>query len=380
MSIYIHVPFCVAKCGYCDFFSVTDLTCTDDYVDALLREISLKADRGQCIETLYFGGGTPSVLTVAQIEKIIGAVKNSFNAAALAEVTLEVNPGTIKASYFNDLKQTGVNRLSIGVQSFSGEKLKFLGRIHTADQAVKAISDARKAGFENVGLDLIYGLPGETSESWRQDLGRALKFMPEHLSCYMLTLEQGTPLYEAAKKNVFQPCTNDQLADLFQFTSGGLTQNGFIHYEISNFAKDEVHFSRHNARYWQRKPYLGFGPAAHSFDGTSRFWNADNLKQYFADINSGKPCFGRELLTEDQAMLESVMLALRTSRGLDINAFEDRFGIVFTIEFKEVLEQIRNQHFCEVKDGRFRLNLEGQTRLNSILEGFADCVFYEIPG
>jgi oxygen-independent coproporphyrinogen-3 oxidase len=423
VSVYIHVPFCLKKCSYCDFYSTSTLSLLPAYVKSLQQEIKIrtglpvlpgkkgKSDRldipdpvPKKARTIYFGGGTPSLLPLEDVERILKAVHKGYRVSRNAEITFEVNPGTVDERYLSGLKDLGINRLSIGVQSFETGKIKVLNRIHTIEQSMGAVESAKSAGFENIGLDLIYGTPGETWEKWCQDLKIAIGFKVAHLSCYMLTLEQGTPLKAQYEKGLFQLPGPDILADLFMATSRFLGQHGYEHYEISNFARGKKNRSRHNSSYWQMMPYDGFGPAAHSFgtlrensqnnlgsnpSSPVRSWNMADLDAYIHSLSSGLlPVQEREVLSLEQQMLERVMLGLRTNDGLDIPAFEKIMGRDFLIEFDSLVADLQTQGLGAVVPGqsfleqigpgkagpgkRFLLTLSGRARLDSIVEAFAD--------
>ena len=236
-GIYIHIPFCLRKCAYCDFYSLTDLTLRQPFVASLLQEMALVDSHETLSDTLYFGGGTPSVLTPQQIETLMQQARSLFTLTPDAEITMEVNPGTVTQDYLNFLRQIGINRINIGVQSFSRDTLEFLGRIHSPDHATQAIQCARKAGFDNIGLDLIFGIPGQDAASWQYDLKMALAFAPEHLSCYILTFEKGTPLDQMRKSNAFKVPPEQHIAEHFRITQQVLNDAGYEQYEISNYAR-----------------------------------------------------------------------------------------------------------------------------------------------
>ncbi len=375
-SIYIHIPFCVKKCVYCDFYSKTRISLIPEYVDTVQKEIEQRSVNEEKIHTLYFGGGTPSLLPVRAVHQLLESVKKNFSVSRDAEITLEVNPGTIDAVYLSDLRQIGVNRLSIGVQSFDDNKLNFLGRIHTADQALKTIENAQKAGFSNISIDLIYGVLHETRDAWMKDLKTAVRMNPSHLSCYMLTIEPGTPLHQQLKNGQIDPVDSEVLSELFRRTVLFLDGLGYEQYEISSFSNSRRTRSRHNSNYWNMTPYYGFGAAAHSFDGKTRSWNVRNIETYITEMKSGtRSVRGREKLTMEQSMLEMIMLRLRTREGLDLNQFANLFGISFQTRFETLLKQIHSDALGEVKKGRFSLTLDGKIRLNSIVEGFAQTIF-----
>jgi oxygen-independent coproporphyrinogen III oxidase len=376
ISLYIHIPFCIQKCRYCDFYSEVKPAIIPDYIDSLLKEIRLKLAPGQNIDTVYLGGGTPSLLSVSQIESILETLTKICHINPEAEITCELNPGTItgtlNSDYLSGLRQTGVNRLSIGVQSFNEDKLKFLGRIHSAAEAVSTIDNAAKAGFENISLDFIYGLPKESTADWIMDQKKALEFNPSHLSCYMLTIEAGTPLATDLEKELFVPFDQEMMADWFKMTSQYLTEAGFEHYEISNFSRGQNKRSRHNSRYWDMLPYTGLGAGSHSFDGAVRSWNHSNIDKYIKDIKADKmPVEASESLNMDQQMAEMIMLRLRTLEGLNLRAFERKFAITFQSRFKNILNMILAEKLGEIKKRQFFLSLEGRTRLDSIVEAFA---------
>ncbi|SDT84253.1 radical SAM family heme chaperone HemW [Desulfobacula phenolica] len=372
-SIYIHIPFCVKKCVYCDFYSKTDLSLIPGYINALQKEIEKRSGLKDAIDTIYFGGGTPSLLSAKEVETLLQTIGDCFSVASDVEVTFEVNPGTVDLNYFRELKNVGINRLSIGVQSFDDDKLKFLNRIHTAGQARNAIDYAGKAGFDNISMDLIYGIPFETKTAWLKDLKTAVTLMPPHLSCYMLTIESGTPLHEQLKKGVIRPLGTSDMTVLFKQTSQFLGEAGYDHYEISNFSKGRQNRSKHNSKYWDMIPYYGFGAAAHSYDKKTRSWNYRSIDAYIKDICSGRlPVEDRETLTSRQTMIEMIMLRLRTLEGLDLKKFTTLFCVSFETRFKDILDHILESSFGSVKDGRFALTLEGRAHLDSIVEAFAE--------
>ncbi|MEE4607737.1 MAG: radical SAM family heme chaperone HemW [Desulfobacteraceae bacterium] len=356
-GIYLHLPFCLGKCPYCDFYSEVG---TEErrrcFLAALHRELALRADRDLAADSLYFGGGTPSLFSPAQIGALIDRIGASFHLVGGSEITLEANPGTVTKDILEGFRAAGINRLNLGIQSFNDRNLAFLGRIHDARAARRAVAAARAAGFADLGLDLIYGLPGQTPAAWRTDLEATLAAAPTHLSCYMLTYAPGTPLDAARSAGHIHPLPEAAVADLFEFTAQVLTENGFVHYEIANFARagNPPAWSRHNRKYWNQAPYLGFGPAAHSFDGSRRSWNDADLDAYIQALESGgPPPGGEEILTREQQMIEAVFLGLRQIAGIDVQKFEARFGVKFEILFGPVLADLteaglamREKGFC----------------------------------
>ncbi|NNK84047.1 MAG: radical SAM family heme chaperone HemW, partial [Desulfobacterales bacterium] len=258
-GIYIHIPFCMSKCPYCDFYSITDTSLKQRFISALIREMNLTYNVPFNCDTLYIGGGTPSVLEPKIITQIIDTAFSLYKLSPDSEVTLEINPGTVSLEKLIEYKSAGVNRISLGVQSFENNNLNFLGRIHTVEDAALAIQWVKEADFKNIGIDLIYGIPGQTRQSWLSDLAKAVSYEPQHLSCYMLTYEPGTTMKEALRKGSFKAMSEKMLGDLFKTTIKFLADKGYIQYEISNFAHEKKLRSRHNQKYWLFSPYIGLG-------------------------------------------------------------------------------------------------------------------------
>jgi len=364
-GLYIHIPFCVKKCIYCDFYSTIDLGKISRFLDALQREIKLAANCRLTFDSLYIGGGTPSVLDPGDIGCIVESVLGQFDVLPDAEITLEVNPGTLSPEKLEAYRQGGINRLNIGVQSFQNDNLEFLGRIHSGYQAHETIQWAHQTGFDNIGLDLIYGLPGQDPGQWIADLEQAVALAPEHLSCYMLTRESGTPLDREIKAGRLRLPTGHTMRKLFDITIDFLTAHGFYHYEISNFARLSENgrcpwMSRHNRKYWSADPYLGLGPSAHSFIQPRRWWNYSSVSEYVRKIAAGQlPLAGEETLTREQRMLEVIYLGLRTKEGIDLRAFERNFGLTFDKVYKEELGQLQNEGLLELTPTQCRLTRDG---------------------
>ena len=286
-GIYVHVPFCVKKCDYCDFYSCTDLEKIQVYVDSLIHEMTMRTDLSFSSDTLYFGGGTPSLLQPDQIQALLKAVADRFQLSQNTEITIEANPGTVTAEKLAGFYQAGVNRINIGVQSFSDFFLGFLSRIHTAKEAIDSFEAARSVGFDNIGLDLIYGLPGQTERMWQADLDAAIDLRPEHLSCYMLTYESGTRMERNLRNHLFQPLSDKSVGRLYEFTVQYLEDNGYGQYEVSNFSTSHQTRSKHNQKYWTHSPYIGLGQSAHSLTGKKRSWNARSLEVYLDKTGQG---------------------------------------------------------------------------------------------
>ncbi|MCR4437749.1 MAG: radical SAM family heme chaperone HemW [bacterium] len=324
-GLYVHVPFCRRKCPYCDFYSVPFRTEeAEHFLAALQREMRLWAKQGPLagtpFTTLYIGGGTPSLLTPAQLSTIFSAVDSLFRLHSGAEVTLEANPATLSASQLCALRTVGVNRLSLGVQSLHEGELHTLGRLHTAAEAERTFRQAREAGFDNLSVDLIFGIPGQTTASWEATLRKVIDWSPEHLSTYALTLEPCTPMAQAVARGALRPVGTEEEKRMYLLAHDLLTANGYEHYEISNYAKPGSR-CRHNMQYWQRHPYLGLGPSAHSFHGNQRWWNVADVSAYCQALaHDSLPVQEREVLTGEQGRLETIMLALRTAEGLELRS------------------------------------------------------------
>jgi len=373
-GIYIHIPFCIRKCDYCDFYSITDFSLIPDFVSALIREMGMMSFHADFpCDTLYLGGGTPSVLKPEQIRRILEAAFEYFDLRSQAEITLEANPGTLSPESLREFRNMGINRLNIGVQSFSDENLAFLGRIHTAQDAALALKSAEKAGFDNMGLDLIYALPGQSEKDWRADMEQALAFAPAHLSCYMLTYESGTRLTQKMEKGIFSPLEEESSGNLFEFTVNFLESKGYAQYEISNFARSPELQSLHNRKYWSFAPYIGLGPAAHSFLPPQRRWNCRSVTAYIDLLKQNiLPEAGKEFLTSEQQMLEAVYLGLRKKEGILIREFEKRFAVCFDDLFGELRKELKKKGFLETDAARCALSVPGMRFLDSITSLFAD--------
>jgi oxygen-independent coproporphyrinogen-3 oxidase len=379
-GIYVHIPFCVRKCHYCDFYSTTDLSLIEDFVIALEREIQMVAPVDLEFDSLYFGGGTPSVLTPGQVRRVAGAVSRNFTFLPDIEVSLEVNPGSVDRHKLAAYRGEGINRLNIGAQSFNERHLRFLRRIHSTAEARQTIEWARAAGFEHLGLDLIYGLPGQTRDDWIEDLRTAVSFQPEHLSCYLLAVEPGTPLHTDVRCGRVEPVGEEIGAGLFRATVEFLAGCGYLQYEVSNFACSDRgagtdHRSRHNRKYWTFAPYLGFGPGAHSYLEPRRCWNHRNLQTYLADIRSGtRPTADSEALTGSQMMMEAILLGLRQSDGIDLFAFKNKFGLDFEQYFAGQIKELLKEGKARVGEHRLALTCEGMLLLDSICRRFVEAL------
>jgi oxygen-independent coproporphyrinogen III oxidase len=366
-GIYIHIPFCVQKCGYCGFSSTTDRALIPDFLMALSSEAFSYRELWNRFDTLYIGGGTPSVLTTDDLGRMIDNIRTAFTIASGAEITVEVNPGDIHAAYLRRMRVAGVNRLNIGCQSFDDKTLVFLGRRHTARQAGESIRLAREAGFDNIGIDLIYGIPGQSITRWRETLGEALSFAPDHLSCYQLTIEEGTPLAELCRKGEVTLPDDAIQADFFLMTSRMLEESGYDHYEVSNFAHLSDTQSHHNKKYWNHTPYLGLGPSAHSFDGSRRWWNTRSVDAYIRNLAAGRsPVSASELLTVEQMRLETLFLGFRTGRGVHLADYKSRFGQDLILEKAKILKRLGEEGLVEIHDGFLRPTRSGMAVADSL--------------
>lgn len=326
-GIYIHIPFCRKACHYCNFHFSTSLGRADSMVEAISAEIILRAhEMKEDIETIYFGGGTPSILNPSQIAQLLDTISSNYPVAPAPEITLEANPDDITAEKAKAWKQMGINRFSIGVQSFVDENLQWMNRAHDAAQSIACLSTIREAGFENFSIDLIYGTPGQTQQGWIKDLEKAIELKIPHLSCYALTVEEGTALHHMIGSGKKEKISADEQAERFDALVQLSSAAGYIHYEISNLALPGKE-SKHNSAYWEAKPYLGFGPSAHSYSGIKRSWNiSDNLK-YIQSIEAGILPFEEETLREIDQLNEYIMTSLRSIHGLQKEIIKTRWGM-----------------------------------------------------
>lgn len=367
-GLYIHIPFCLTKCGYCGFYSVTDRSRLPDLMAALLREADLHRDRWGAFDTVYIGGGTPSLIPPRDLETLLEGIRTRLAILPDPEITVEVNPGDLDEPLLEDLRRLGVNRLNIGCQAFDDGTLTLLGRRHTAREALDAVRLARRAGFPRIGLDLIYGIPGQPLSHWLSTLETAIGLEPEHLSCYQLTVEAGTPLEQRRREGKIVFPEEELQADFFLRTSERLEDAGYCHYEVSNFSRGPEAESRHNRKYWDHTPYLGLGPSAHSFDGATRFWNSRSLDDYLDRLGRGtSPAAASERLTPAQFRLETLMLGFRTRRGIDLEAFKSRHGEDLLLgETGKTIRRLQDEGLVEVRDGFLRPTRSGMAVADSL--------------
>lgn len=353
-GLYIHVPFCGTKCPYCDFYSTTDRSLIPRWLQGIRKEAVSYQETFPALDTVYLGGGSPSLLSAEILEDLVTSLGQIFSFVLETEITLEANPHELNPSLLESLRRMGVLRLSLGVQSFDDRRLQLLRRRHTAYQVNNLVDHIRERGGLDLSLDLLYGLPGQTLDQWRNDLEQAVAFRPEHLSCYQLTYAPGTLFWGLKKKGTLKPLPEKEEERFFLFTSDFLRERGYIHYEISNFAREESHLCRHNQKYWRRTPYLGLGPSAHSFQGDRRWWNVRSVLRYCRALEEGwSPREGEEELDGEQVRLERISLGMRTREGvlleeLGENPFRER-----------VLDQLIRGRLAEVKDGRLIPTIKG---------------------
>ncbi len=357
-SLYIHVPFCRAKCGYCDFNSYPDLEpLYKDYSQALVREFEMAGPA--TLQTVYVGGGTPTVLPPEILTRILRAASTVL--AVDAEVSIEANPGTVDSSTLAHLRGMGVTRLSLGVQSFANQELRLLGRIHTAEEALHAFRGARSAGFDNINLDLIYGLPGQSQAVWRSTLEQALALQPEHLSLYALTVEDGTPLAVSIALGAVSDPEPDLAAEMYEHAQFSLEKAGYEQYEISNWARENGYRCRHNLVYWRNDPYLGIGAGAHSWCGGRRWANVASPGEYVFRLFDGRaPVESEETIGPTLEMGETMMMGLRlVAEGVEFARFQDRFGLDLRQVYQHELSEVAELGLIEIGDERVRLTNRG---------------------
>jgi len=372
-AIYVHIPFCDHKCIYCDFYSIITKDNVSSYKDALIKEISHYAHlySGKCsITSIYFGGGTPSLMEPNYLSEIIHHIKNKFHVSDDSEITIETNPGTVNKEKLKDFLNSGIDRISIGIQSFNEVELKFLTRIHDKETAIRTVMNAGEVGFKNISVDLIFNLPGQTKEIWTNNLEIAASLPIQHISAYSLILEKGTILNKMVLDGKVQIQEDDYDADLYEITIDYLEQKGFIQYEVSNFAKPGFE-CLHNNAYWRYKNYLGFGTSAHSFVNNKRWWNYSSLKMYKAEIETkGSAEANHEIITPENNIDEYIMLALR-SFGIQLSDLEKRFGNEWIKKNKKYLQVLRDNNLITTKDNWLKLTKKGYAICDEIISKFS---------
>lgn len=361
--LYIHIPLCIKKCLYCDFVSVPyDLVIAEDYIDAVCCELQQKKDYLGRLKTIYIGGGTPSVLHEKDLTKLFSCIRNSFRLSPDIEITLEANPGTLNDSKLHTMINSGVNRLSIGIQSFNDNELKTLGRIHDANEALAAVELIKKAGFMNFSIDLIYGIPCQDMEAWMNNLWIAVDLSPQHISAYELTPEINTPLYSLLRTQQYKLPDEETVVEMYSFAIDYLSSHGYGQYEISNFAAHGFECI-HNLNYWNRGEYVGIGAGAHSFINKIRSKNTDDVKKYIKNIKDGITTEEELLrLTSDDEAREFIFLGLRKTEGINIAAAE-RYGLDIVASCDELFKE----GYLEVKNNNVRLTRKGMVISNTII-------------
>ena len=359
-GIYLHIPFCKRRCIYCDFFSTIQSERKAEYVRALCRELEMRKEYldKEPIETIYLGGGTPSQLEKKDFEDIFSYIYKAYPVTSDAEITLEANPDDLTPEYIAMLRTLPFNRLSMGIQTFQEPILKLLQRRHTARQAIEAFQECRKSGFQNISIDLMYGLPGETSASWEQDLQQALSLHPEHISAYHLIYEEGTALWKLRQQHKVEEADEDLSVSLFSALIDRLTTAGYDHYEISNFCLPGFH-SRHNSSYWTGKKYLGCGPSAHSYDGISRQWNIASLDKYIAGITNDSPAFEIEELDLYTRYNDFIITSIRTEWGMPLSRLRNEFGEKLYNYCLRMANPHLKQGTLEIKENTLKLTRKG---------------------
>ena len=359
-GIYIHIPFCKRRCIYCDFFSTTQSEKKAEYVHALVRELEIRKDylNNEEIETIYLGGGTPSQLSQEELEEIFTHIYKVYKVTPDAEITLEANPDDLTPEYVSMLRGLPINRISMGIQTFQEGTLILLHRRHTAQQAIEAFKRCREAGFQNISIDLMYGLPGETLNTWEQDLQQAIDLHPEHISAYHLIYEEGTALWNLREQNKVEEAEEELSLTLFKTLIEKLTKAGYQHYEISNFCLPSLH-SRHNSSYWTGKKYLGCGPSAHSFDGTSRQWNVSSLDKYLEGIRTDQLDFEIEKLDLYTRYNDFVITSIRTCWGMPLSQLRTNYGETLYNYCLQMAKPHIQQGVLEIEEDTLKLTSEG---------------------
>lgn len=362
VGIYIHIPFCKSRCIYCGFYSTTNKELKERYVDALIREIHMRKDdfarlgtslSPSSISTVYFGGGTPSSLSVCDIERIVGALESTFNGTP-SEVTLEMNPDDVTKDYIKAVRQMGINRISMGIQTFDDSRLQFIRRRHNASQAEEAVMTIREEGIHNVSIDLMFGFPNQTMDEWVTDIDKAIALHPTHISAYSLMYEEDTPLFRMLQKGEINQIDDETSLAMYTELINRLTANGYEHYEISNFAMPGYR-SVHNSSYWHDTPYLGFGAAAHSYNKDTRSWNIPDLKKYIESIESGVLPSESEVIDADTHYNDLITTALRTREGLNLDDLPQKYREYALVNARKSI----SEHLLEATDSHIRLTREG---------------------
>lgn len=359
-GIYIHIPFCAKRCLYCDFFSSTDMLFKTPYIQAIIREMELRKDYidNEPIETIYFGGGTPSQLEKKDFEKIFDAINRIFDTSQCQEITLEANPDDMTPEYVASLQKLPFNRISMGVQSFQEKDLRFLNRRHNREQAIRAVALCKEHGISNINIDLIYGLPGQTLDEWSLNLEEAILLDVPHISAYHLIYEERTALYKLLKEGGITPVDEELSVSLFSTLINRLTKAGYLHYEISNFARPG-YISQHNSSYWLGKKYIGIGAAAHSYNGSNRLWSVSSLPLYLKGIATETPNVEIEELDENTQYNDFIITRLRTMWGIQLQKIKELFGEEKWNYLKQQAEPYLQQDLLNLQNETLKLSKKG---------------------
>lgn len=359
-GLYIHIPFCAKRCLYCDFFSNTEMKYKEPYINAVIRELELRKSYtgGEPIETIYFGGGTPSQLQAKDFDRIFNAIYRLFDVSHCGEITLEANPDDMTPEYVSSLRTLPFNRISMGVQSFKEEDLRFLNRRHNRQQALQAVALCKENGLSNISIDLIYGLPGQTQKEWEANIDQAIQLDIPHISAYHLIYEEGTALYKLKEAGKISPVDEEVSVALFTSLIDRLTASGYLHYEISNFARPGM-ISRHNSSYWTGKKYIGIGPSAHSYNGENRQWNVSSLPEYLRGVENGSPETEVETLDINTRYNDYIITGLRTMWGIQLDEIQQQFGKDKLIYCQKQAAPYINRGLLIQKEGVITLSGEG---------------------
>lgn len=370
-GIYIHIPFCKKLCFYCDFYHLITPTDNSGFINALLQEITIRKDYlgSDSVKTIYFGGGTPSIFSVRDLDRILNCISREFTIDTSNEITIEVNPDDVTEGYMEELRHIGFNRVSMGIQSWRDEDLKFLNRRHDSAGARSALEATLWAGFENISIDLIYGIPGMTPAAWESNLDITFGFDIKHLSAYHLTIEPGTVFGKMLEKGVISEIDEEESNLHFNMLINKAEQAGFLHYEISNFGK-LGYFSEHNSNYWKQVKYLGLGPSAHSFNGYSRQWNKNDLKGYIKAISNGEPDYESEEIDTSKKFNEYIMTSLRTMWGIDLNYIESSFDKESYDYVRNLSLKFREYGLMKLEDNHLILSNQGKMISDNIIAEF----------
>jgi oxygen-independent coproporphyrinogen III oxidase len=369
-ALYVHIPFCDHKCIYCDFYSIITSYNINSFLNSIKKEIKYYSDlysKDRIYTSIFFGGGTPSLMEPEYLWEIIATLGKNYSISDDAEVTMETNPGTVDKEKLKSFREIGINRMSIGIQSFQDDELKFLTRIHNKKTAIETVYNAKEAGFENISIDLIFNLPGQTKRKWEENLEKVIKLPIKHLSAYSLILERGTILNKMVLDNKVKMQDDDHDADLYEMTIDFMHDGGFKQYEVSNFAKPGYE-CRHNNAYWHYKDYLSFGTSSHSFVNGKRWWNFSSLKKYISEINkNGFAVAGSELVNDREKLAEYVMLSLRSS-GLELIEFNKLFGADWINEKYDYIKKLMKRNLVTLDEKYLRLTKKGYAVCDEILK------------